>query len=202
MNTTKSIRKSSLRILMLANISICWTLAFPVQGETLPENTTNFIYASAASSTYSTSQKPILVTPDAMRTRSVGQLVQELNHKNPATRSTAAYYIGELGKKASSAVDMLCKTATLDENKWVRRSATKALGKVGTTEAIAGLHLAANDQDPWVSHSARNALAKLGSVSHSHNFKPTDERESRATVMFRAYGNNVSRATATGHNLP
>ena len=192
----KSITKTPLSIafIALSAVSLC-SLASPCSNA---QNLT----ARPVELALNAGEKTIMVTPDAMRTRTIDQLLHDLDHKDPAARSTAAYYLGELGKRASQAVSKLCQIATKDQSKWARRSAAKALGKVGTKEAISGLMLAAKDRDPWVSHSARNALESLGTSARFRLSASPRYGEPSDTILFRAQGNSVWRESQPRNNLP
>lgn len=101
-------------------------------------------------------------TQDNWSAMSVERLMVKLESTNAAERSTAAYYLSQYGKNADRAVVLLSQIVERDPDKWVRRSAVKALGRIGTPGAQKAIRLALGDSNDWVKHSARNALREAG----------------------------------------
>jgi hypothetical protein len=93
----------------------------------------------------------------------VTQLVQQLHHSSVLVRAYAAFDLGELGPRASSAVPALVTALEKDEAKHVRRASAKALGKIGDAACPArpALRRGLNDRDRYVAGTAENALKKL-----------------------------------------
>jgi HEAT repeat protein len=156
--------------------------------------------SSTASASTASARRTQLVIPDAMRTKTVAQLLVDLASGDAALRSTAAFYLGDLGSKAAKAVPALVEVVKRDNSKWARRSAAKALGRIGTSEAIAGLRIAAVDRDPWVVHSANKALS---SVAPQARFRIAsyDASKNRATstLFIKGVGNKVTVTARAPH---
>ncbi len=112
---------------------------------------------------------------------------------DPGTRYLAAMALSKIGDEAENAVpvllqalradDMFLRMATtgaliaigvpavsgliralFDQNAAVRRASAKALGKIGSKDAINALKVAVNDSDPGASRLAAEALARLQSL--------------------------------------
>ena len=90
-------------------------------------------------------------------------LAGALADKNVDVRSAAAYALGELGPKATSAVTAL-KDALKDDDADVRQSAAQALAEIGPDAkgAVAALASALRDADPGVRAAAATALGEIG----------------------------------------
>lgn len=89
------------------------------------------------------------------------KLVKELSHPEAVVRTHAAFWLGEMGTEAHSAVPNLINCLS-DESNWVRRACAKALGKIGSSSAVKPLTKTLKDSDKYVAHSAANALKKIG----------------------------------------
>ena len=113
--------------------------------------------------------------------------VKRLKNPSDVVRTHAASDLGDIGPKASIAIESLSRAVKHDKSKWVRRAAVKALGKIGGTKVIAILRLALRDRNKWVAHSAANILRRMGQ-RHTLAYKP----EPRSRLRFRARGNLIS----------
>ncbi|MCC6954691.1 MAG: HEAT repeat domain-containing protein [Deltaproteobacteria bacterium] len=91
-------------------------------------------------------------------TRRLEKLTKNLDYKDPVVRTHAAFWLGEMREAARPAIPALTSTLLKDDSRWVRRASAKALGKIGTSDAVRPLTLALKDRDKWVAHSAANAL--------------------------------------------
>lgn len=117
-------------------------------------------------------------------------LAELVENSDPGTRYLAAMALSKIGDEAESAVpallkalradDMFLRMATtgalitigfpavpgliralFDQNAAVRRASAKALGKIGSKDAINALKVAVNDSDTGASRLAAEALARL-----------------------------------------
>lgn len=116
--------------------------------------------------------RPLVVTPTSLelpvrkvprssgKQKLVASLVNQLKHFQPVKRVHAASKLGELGGVAQPAVPALIFCLE-DKEKWVRRAASQALGKIGDLRAIAPLRERLRDRDKWVAYSASLALKRL-----------------------------------------
>lgn len=120
----------------------------------------------------------------------VPALADLVESADPGTRYLAAVALGKIGDEAESAVPALLKAlraddmflrmavtgaliaigrpavsglirALFDQNAAVRRASAKALGKIGSKDAINALKVAANDGDEATSRFAHEALTRL-----------------------------------------
>jgi HEAT repeat protein len=120
----------------------------------------------------------------------VPYLAELVENADPGTRYLAAMALSKIGDEAESAVpsllkalradDMFLRMATtgalinigapavsgliralFDQNAAVRRASAKALGKIGSKDAINALKVAAKDGDAGVSRLAAEALSRL-----------------------------------------
>jgi len=120
----------------------------------------------------------------------VPYLAELVENADPGTRYLAAMALSKIGDEAESAVpsllkalradDMFLRMATtgalinigmpavsgliralFDQNAAVRRASAKALGKIGSKDAINALKVASKDGDPGVSRLAAEALLRL-----------------------------------------
>ncbi len=96
----------------------------------------------------------------APREGRVAKLLRQLESPRAVNRAHAAYWLGELGTDATAAVPGLI-THLSDNDKWVRRAAAKALGKIGDSRAKEPLKVAGRDRDHFVAESARKALNRF-----------------------------------------
>jgi len=88
-------------------------------------------------------------------------LIDNLHSEDDVVRVHAATDLGALGKAASPAVPTLSAVVLQDSSKWVRRSAVKALARIGDRRGIPALERASRDRDRYVAHSANRALRRL-----------------------------------------
>jgi len=120
----------------------------------------------------------------------VPYLAELVEEADPGTRYLAAMALSKIGDEAESAVnsllialradDMFLRMAVtgaliaigvpsvsgliralFDQSAAVRRASAKALGKIGSKDAINALKVASKDGDPGVSRLAAEALARL-----------------------------------------
>ena len=96
--------------------------------------------------------------------RRLEKLTKNLKYKDDVVRTHAAFWLGEMRGDGVAAVPDLVDSMLHDESRWVRRASAKALGKIGSGEAIRPLSLAVKDRDKWVAHSAANALRQFRSA--------------------------------------
>jgi hypothetical protein len=89
------------------------------------------------------------------------ELQATLGRGAPVERAHAAFWLGEMGPGAESAVPALIQNLR-HENVWVRRAAAKALGKIGSPRAVTPLIAALKDQNRFVVNSVVIALKKIG----------------------------------------
>jgi hypothetical protein len=88
-------------------------------------------------------------------------LIENLYSSKDVVRVHAASDLGALGAAASPAVPTLNSVLIKDPSKWVRRSAAKALARIGDKRGIPALERAGRDRDRYVAHSANRALRRL-----------------------------------------
>ncbi len=102
--------------------------------------------------------------PKAVRDPLVERLTRALYHREPVKRVHAASSLGMLGGRARSAVPALIEKLA-DKEKWVRRCAAQALGKIGDKRALRPLEQARGDRDQYVAYSAGKAVIKLRAIN-------------------------------------
>lgn len=93
------------------------------------------------------------------RESSISIFLDSLNSDNEITRHNAADALGSIG--SIIAVKPLLTVLKNDQQRDVRDSAVKALGKIGSEEAILGIKEALQDKDNYVRESAAWALSEL-----------------------------------------
>lgn len=102
------------------------------------------------------------------RTNKLDTLISSLSSSSDVIRTHASTDLGYLGISAQKAVPKLEMLATTDPSKWVRRSAVKALLKIGSPSSYDVLNsVSKNDSNSYVRESASNALSKLRTRARS-----------------------------------
>jgi HEAT repeat protein len=91
----------------------------------------------------------------------LGRYIRIMQSGEAVERAHAAFWLGEMGQPAEEAVPILVANLR-HENHWVRRASAKALGKIGSPQAVDPLRGALSDRNKFVAHSAANALRKIG----------------------------------------
>ncbi|MBD0337594.1 MAG: HEAT repeat domain-containing protein, partial [Cyanobacteria bacterium Co-bin13] len=93
-------------------------------------------------------------------------LLTALEHPDWQQRAAAAYLLGQLGAEAELAVPALASVLA-DDHPAVRFTATRALGQIGSVEAVNALPKALEDEDESVRANGILALFQLGADAHS-----------------------------------
>ncbi len=112
-----------------------------------------------------TSPQPIPI-PGVQQTKRTGpkgvkvaKYLKQLGTGSPVQRTHAAYWVGE--QRLNEAEPLLIRNLQYN-NVWVRRSAAKALGKLGLPTSVEPLIGTLRDRDKYVAHTAANSLRKIG----------------------------------------
>jgi HEAT repeat protein len=110
--------------------------------------------------------------PDAFLGKPVVRWDQELSHKDPTVRRSAAFSLGRIGKHAFQSVPSLVQTLKKDQDASVREAAAFALGEIAGALLGAGVvwteagpvlqEALSKDADPRVKRSAAFALGNFG----------------------------------------
>lgn len=100
--------------------------------------------------------------------RKVEGLISKLHSDSDVIRTHASTDLGNMGSRAFGAVPKLEYLARNDKSKWVRRSAVKALSKIGSPGSIQVIRdVSDTDSNSYVRESATNALSKFKTESRT-----------------------------------
>jgi len=116
--------------------------------------------------------------------RKITRLIKQLRNKDDVARTHAATDLGNMRAKARIAISALATVIKEDNSKWVRRAAARALGKIGSRQALPPLQTALRDRDKWVAHSAQKSLRRLGVKRGSRSRRSS-------TPIYRARGDTL-----------